>query len=497
MTILLSLINPTFWIALVFLVCAAMSLCLGSGGDTTSSRWSRAGRVLRKPLALVILGCGTLLSLAWGIYLGYASPRDILQDIVSADEFLHGRPMYQKSMTPLVAKAIADHPPTFSLGRWWPGLSEWEAAGRKETSEASWVQAHPPGMSLLIAPLVAVFGYQGAFFVFGLISLIALAILLRLIRIGPAARWSTATVALVVLLVLGWDPVVMALRNGQTGILLATLLVLAWYALRQDKPVWAGIAVAVAACIKVYPAYLLVYFFLRNRRAFASGAITGAILLGISLALAGKANFLGYQQTAAVVIGEYAAHPGNMSLLGLVSRTVLEPHRYAVYGKHMELAIGLIVTSALSLLLWRSSKSYNKDDRMDLEYATVMICMMLLSPICWQHYLPLALFPLAVLAGRVLQPGARPMAAFAFFLLLGMLSIPDEFWVHSFRAVIPGLGVWLGGVVLLTLPCMSLASVGLWLASLTFFDRSWLPATGQNRAPAAKVGSSPRIATAD
>src|SRR5438105_1299712 len=89
-----------------------------------------------------------------------AQRREVLitQHITSAQEFLRGRSLYPSNMEDLMRADFEEEPPPLSLGRWSPALAERERQEREDILQSDWKQAHPPLMSLAVAPLVATVG---------------------------------------------------------------------------------------------------------------------------------------------------------------------------------------------------------------------------------------------------------------------------------------------------------------------------------------------------
>lgn len=78
-----------------------------------------------------------------------------------------------------------------------------------------------------------------------------------------------------------FGPATFALWCGQATVILFSLLVGAWIALRHDKPVVAGLLLACAAWIKVYPAFIILYFVVRQDWRL----LKGVVIAGVGLLL--------------------------------------------------------------------------------------------------------------------------------------------------------------------------------------------------------------------
>lgn len=96
--------------------------------------------------------------------------------------------------------------------------------------------------------------------------------------------------------------VVVALAQGQPQILVSFLTVLAIERARADAQIAAGVALGVAAAMKLFPAVYVVFWIARGEwRAVASFAVTGAALALASVGLAGWGLHMAFLDTVAQV----------------------------------------------------------------------------------------------------------------------------------------------------------------------------------------------------
>jgi hypothetical protein len=449
------ILNTTFWVVL-----AALVVALAAG--------ARAGRrVLTNRVFLACLAVGTLLNLAFGVYKGYTLPRDHLQDVVSAREFLAGRSLYPDDMSRRIQTTLEQEPPAWSLGAWVPGLAERESEYRHAIASLHWVQAHPPLMSVCVAPVAGALSVSGTYAVLCLLSFAATLLMLALVARGLDWSLSRGEAVALVLLALGWSPLIGTLRNGQSALILGLLLVAGWYCLRRGRPYLGGALVGGACCLKLFPGLLLVYLLLRNRRAFLGGAVTVLALTVVVGTLAGWHTFAEHSATSRGVMREYAAYANNLSLLAALARaldvpgTLSAPTRLA-----FAVLAGLLLGGLVALCRHELRPGAAGTRRFDLEYAGVLVLMILLSPVTWDHYLPVLLLPLALLGGRALQADAERWAWPAFLALLLVLSVPDTAVTWSGENLQPLLGRATCNLVLLSLRPFVLLGLCAWLGYL-------------------------------
>src|SRR5581483_7187098 len=104
--------------------------------------------------------------------------------------------------------------------------------------------------------------FADSFALWNILSLVSLAASAWLIlyQLGmPFSLWDLLPAATLLLLC---HPFWHQMVHGQMNFMLLLLLTGTWAADRTGRPIWAGVLLAVAAAIKIYPAFLLLYFVL-------------------------------------------------------------------------------------------------------------------------------------------------------------------------------------------------------------------------------------------
>jgi hypothetical protein len=494
------LLSLTLWLALFtfLVVVASWWSSRHSVSDLTPAR-RRLTRALTPTVVVAFLAFGTFLTTAFAFYRGYVVPVDILQDIVSAQEFLAGRSLYPDDMTRRMQEAVAREEPRLSLVWWSDSLRAKEADARREALRRHWVQAHPPLLTLYVAPFVAGLGIFGTYAAVSLLSLAALALSLVLIYRGLGLRLSGRHLLLLCLALLCWDPIIGTLRAGQPSLLLTALMVAGWYWLRQGRPVLAGSAVGLAASLKLYPGLLIFYLLLRHRKAFVPALLTVAALVVLGGTVAGWHSYAEHLATDRGVIEEYFAYTANLSLLAAVGRshpeylgvvqalapgwTAGETQFQIARAVFLALAGGILAAVTWAVLRGRNERRQGDGrDRLDLEYSLFMVLMIVLSPVSWGHYLCGLVLPLAVLGRRALALSAPWGAAITFLGLVVILAVPDTAytWTCAELSTGPAAAVWCN--LLLSLRTFALLAVAFWMARL--LGRSAAPAAVAELEPA-------------
>src|SRR5207253_2522977 len=167
------------------------------------------------------------------------------------------------------------------------------------------VNAHPPTSVLLAVPLARL-DYPDAFLVWSLSSLAALAasvwLVVRHLRI-PFSVWALAPA---LTLLLACNPFRQQMNQGQLNLVLLLLLTGVWVADRSARPGWAGALLGAATAIKLFPAFLFLYFLLRRqRRVVAAGVLSFAVLTGLTAALLGPATYRCYVEEVLPQVAQF------------------------------------------------------------------------------------------------------------------------------------------------------------------------------------------------
>jgi hypothetical protein len=263
------------------------------------------------------------------------------------------------------------------------------------------VNAHPPTSVLLVFPL-AWLGYSDAFLAWALLSLFAFALSCWMVGRELGIRLSLWCVIPSTALLLVCYPFRLHLEQGQLAIVLLGLIVGAWVADRHGRPVLAGALLATATAVKLFPGFLFVFFLARKRwRALAGGAATLIVLAVVTTAVLGGDIFAVYVREILAGVGDFRSGWGNVSLPGVwfklfdpvTDRMRVEPlWRDPALARAGSLACGVIVTA---LVTWFALRAKSRSEE-DHAFGLTIVAMVLVSPLTWEHYLPLLLFPLAL-----------------------------------------------------------------------------------------------------
>ncbi len=243
---------------------------------------------------------------------------------------------------------------------------------------------NPPWIVLLMsplsrAPLPAAVGLWWAF------SFACLGTAAALIAKAVAPGQAVAIASMVLLTQSAYSNI----RLGQVAWPVMLLLTIAWHADRSHRQRICGFALGLAVSWKPFLLVFVPYLIWR-RSWVALGSLVAAVgtTVGVGMLAFGAAIFASWI-TAMRTIG-WGAHLLNGSLAGLVSRAyrLLPPTQTPRVLVWLALAGALIGVTA-----WRLRASR----RVDVAWASLPLLALLLSPLGWVHYVPIAAGPLAAM----------------------------------------------------------------------------------------------------
>lgn len=290
--------------------------------------------------------------------------------------------------------------------------------------------SHPPAAILIALP----FGqtdYRTAHTAWNVFSfaVFVLSIVAVLYELARPLKWWYALPVLA--LFLWFEPVRANLIYGQLTFLLGGLLVAGWVADRRGYPVLAGLAVGLAAGLKLFPGLLLLYFLCARKWKAAAAMVVGAVgLNAIAAAVLGINSFEVYVRDVLPAVKFFQSSMLNISLHGFWNRFAYSPDLASPFGERPLIAtIGLalslfVVAIGVSWAGWRSGKENN----LDRGWAVGIAAMTLASPIAWGHYFVLFVIPFGVLAHRT---RTGPVHVVGWILVL-LMCVKDTIYTRIF-----------------------------------------------------------------
>lgn len=261
-------------------------------------------------------------------------------------------------------------------------------------------------------------------------ALLALVVLLKRMA-GLPLGWGLALAALSGL----------ALRNnflhGQFYIVLALLIVGAFYWRSRGKPIPAGVLLGVATAVKLYPAPLALYFVMRREWKLLAGFAFGLLVSFVlsTAAFGWEVNtffFNGVLPASLAGLTANPFHPGLQSATSLLCRLLVreptlnaEPLFHAPFlFQWLRSLFSLGVLGGLLLFLQR------REDR--TAESLLLLGLLLISPVVLSYHGILALPPLAFFLPALWRQGRRGVALAAAGLYVLALSPVVLWWPEAY-----------------------------------------------------------------
>ncbi|MCA9005624.1 MAG: DUF2029 domain-containing protein [Planctomycetaceae bacterium] len=259
---------------------------------------------------------------------------------------------------------------------------------------------HPPSANLIAVPF-AWLTYQDAQLAWSLTSLGMLFLSLFWIVQALEIRMTFWSSLALLTALLACDPLQQSLIQGQPNLLLGLLVVAAWKTGRSGKSLMAGICLGLASAVKIYPAYLFLYFLIRRDvRALAGGALAFGGITLFTIAIFGSAAYHDYLTVVLPSLADVTNNWGNASLLAFWER--LFDHPTSTIKPVIESPLllqatvwmsWLALTALVAAVIWKTRHARFSDQ----SFAITIVAMLLMTPTTWHHYFIILLVPAGIL----------------------------------------------------------------------------------------------------
>jgi hypothetical protein len=293
----------------------------------------------------------------------------------------------------------------------------------KAQNVRGWRYVYPPPFAILMVPLAHLPAAIGSFIWF-------------LLEVGAIAASSFMSVALLkdidfshkkyLLYALPLLSLCVLLISGvlrcQASAFMFCLIIAAFYFNLNNKPVYAGLSLAAAILIKVFPATLIVYFLIRKKWSMLAATFVGLILFSLVL----PSLVWGWQQNIDNILRwiDVVGHP-------TLESNAVRAHISSIYGQLLDttkprnqsleslfltintpsyLVNYFVAASGLFMLvvMWfAATKIKNHFDELML-CSTFIVWALLITPISETHYFGALILPITVLLGHALHRDYDP-----------------------------------------------------------------------------------------
>ena len=306
---------------------------------------------------------------------------------------------------------------------------------------------YPPWFAVVLRPVaeLAPRSAAGLWFFLSVVALLAIA------RGDPRGAWPLVF----------FPPVLFSLFVGQINLLLLGAI-LGGFALRDRRPGWAGILLALAAATKVTP-ILLIAVMAAHRRWRLVGAAAATVLalwiIGWVGAPGAMTTWITEVLPSTGALAAHHGHPANQSLYGLAIR-LLAPNTWTTPWLNAPSLVPWVARGGAALLLslcaariWSRAASGRASEATDA--ALVVSAMVVVGPLAWESTFALMLAPFLWLWP---DPRRRRVVVGAWLLIAAQRGL-DDFANHPqsyplLVAVPPASALALLGAVIVLVSCV-------------------------------------------
>jgi alpha-1,2-mannosyltransferase len=235
--------------------------------------------------------------------------------------------------------------------------------------------------------------------------------------------------------------------QGQLNLILLLLIMACWTMERSNRSVSAGILLGIAIAIKLFPGFLLLYFFVQRQWKCIAAATGSFLIVNLATAIVlGPKTYTAYVKDVVPLAREWQSAGHNNSIPGLWGK-LFEPGRKGPEAQPLSVMPQLAHWGTLGSCLLivalvgrRTAKAASGADR-DHVFGLNILGMLLVTPVVWDHYFPLLLLPLTTLWMRLPTTGTARTVFQVTSLLLWMPK--TFFWgICGIRLVEGGNWQW-------------------------------------------------------
>jgi hypothetical protein len=294
-----------------------------------------------------------------------------------------------------------------------------------DPSTGIYYNAHPPTSVLLALPLARL-DFPDAVLAWNVISVLAFFVSLGFVAAALSVPRSLFLPVLALLIFC--QPLFATLYQGQLTLILVLLVTAVWTLERSGRPCTAGVFVGTAAALKLFPAYLAVYFAVRGRfRPLFAATLSFVTLTVITIAVLGFDAYRDYVQVVLPAQTRFRSLGYNCAIAGFWYK-LFDPSGengliIPLWPSPVLARLGTLLSDlAITAIVGAATYQARTQSQRDLAFAATVTAMLLVSPVSWDISLPLLLVPIAVLAGSVRRPNWMPAA---FCLILVLIWMPQ------------------------------------------------------------------------
>lgn len=266
---------------------------------------------------------------------------------------------------------------------------------------------HPPFEALAFAPLASI-PFRTAYLIWGLLNVAVVLTMMGWLR--RYLPWPSEDLGYVSLWLL-FAPIVVAIYQGQSSVIMLAAFAAAFILLKNSHPLVAGAALGIGLLKFQFAVPMAIVFVLRKQWKFMGGFAISAAVLGIfSWIAVGWSGLIDYAR----LLTRVGSNPHNISLGSAVDMPTLLGLAYALGGKHLGSAglNAVVALLSIALLTWVARKWQGSSDFNLMFAAAVAASLLSGSHMFTQDFSPLIVGLLAAgpVLGKLTSPARVPLA---------------------------------------------------------------------------------------
>jgi hypothetical protein len=261
---------------------------------------------------------------------------------------------------------------------------------------------NPPFFIWALLPL-GLLSYSTSLWIWSLLSLACGTISIVLLQKNLKFPRTSATLTLTLILAFfAYYPTFSNIQFGQITLILLPLVIGAWLAARHKNYCLLGILLGVAASLKIFLGLFILYFLWRREWRALTWFVIIILICGLlPLTYFNHQVYFDYYTTLQQV--NWYSSSWNVSLYGFLLRLFggNGEHNVALFAfpwltaKIYYLLAGLLLLGLGKFLM--PMTQINPEKKCDIDFAIIIVAMLLLSPFAWLYYFPLLIIPVVVL----------------------------------------------------------------------------------------------------
>jgi hypothetical protein len=285
---------------------------------------------------------------------------------------------------------------------------------------------YPPTFLLCFAPLTRL-APRPAYWVWFAINLGALVLSLAML-LGPGSGIPRRLVPSLAALAVFYSPLWFHFYFAQSQLIILVILIFTMRACRREAHRTAGLLIAAAALLRVFPGVVAGYFIVRRDwRALAWTILGGAVGGLATLAIVGVHRSLGFLDAIGLVESQvWLGIPGNIAFRAVVERVfafAAGANSGAGLGLAQDAVFVIGEAALLGATVWATIAPAGAPDPDARAFSLWVAAAIILAPTAWLHYLVLLYLPMACLIAAAAAGRTSRRAIAGMIVSYGILTV--------------------------------------------------------------------------